>query len=69
MTIEQKVNMALARAGMSQAELARRLGDSPQNFSQKLKRDRMKQADLEKIAEIVGGRWVARFEFDDGTQI
>ena len=38
MTIEQKLKMALGYAGISQAELARRIGQSPSNLNQKVKR-------------------------------
>jgi len=69
MNIEQKIKMALARAGMSQAELARRLGTTPSNLNQKVKRNTLTMEDLEKIAVIVGGKWIARFEFEDGTEI
>lgn len=69
MTIEQKVNMAVARSAISQAELARRMGQTPSNFNQKLKRETFKQAELEKMAEILGCKWIAQFQFDDGTVI
>ena len=69
MTIEQKINMALARAGISQAELARRLGTTASNLNQKIKRETLKQEELEQIAAIVGGQWVAQFRFKDGTVI
>ena len=35
----QKINMAVAYKGMSQAALARALSMTPSNFNQKLKRD------------------------------
>ena len=69
MTIEQKIKMALARAGISQAELARRLHTTPSNLNQKLKRNTFTTEDLEKIADMLGCTWVARFEYEDGTVI
>lgn len=39
MTMAQKINMAVAYKGMSQAALARAISMTPSNFSQKLKRD------------------------------
>lgn len=69
MTIEQKINMALARSGISQAELARKLNTTPSNLNQKIKRETLKQSELEQIAEICGGKWITQFRFDDGTVI
>ena len=37
MTISQKIKMALAYKGMSEAELARSVGSSPQAFNQRMK--------------------------------
>ena len=67
--IEKKISMALAYSEKSQAELARKLGQNPSNFNQKIKRETLKQEDYEKIAEILGCKWVCYFEFDDGTRI
>ena len=38
MTIEQKIKMALSYKGISQAELARRIGQTPSNLNTKIKR-------------------------------
>lgn len=69
MTIEQKVKMMLAYVGISQAELARRLGTTPSNLNQKIKKNTLTYEDLCSIAEVVGGRWVARFEFGEDINI
>lgn len=69
MTIEQKIKMAIARCGISQSELARRMGQTPSNLNQKIKRGTLTQYELYQIAEIVGGVWIAEFHFDDGTVI
>lgn len=69
MTIEQKINMALSYKGISQSELARLIGTSPQNFNRKVKRNTLTKEELEQIAEILGGKWKAEFEFPDGTVI
>lgn len=69
MTLEKKVNMALVYFGISQAELARRLGMTPANFNIRLKRGTFKVAELEKIAEILGAKFNYTFDFEDGTKI
>ena len=69
MTIAQKIKMALAYRGMSEAELARALGTSPSAFNQRMKRERFTKDELEQIAEILGGTFRAEFVFPDGTVI
>lgn len=69
MTIAQKLNMALSYKGISQAELARRMGTTPSNLNQKVKRNTLTKEELEQIAQILGGVWHAEFEFPDGTII
>lgn len=68
-TIESKINQALARAGISQAELARKMDTTPSNLNQKIKRETLKQTELEQIASILGCKWEAHFCFDDGQVI
>ena len=69
MTIEQKIKMALSYAGISQAELARRIGTTPSNLNQKVKRNTITKEEMEKIAAALGGKWKAEFVWDDGTVI
>ncbi len=69
MNIEQKIKMTCAKTGISQAELARRLGTTPSNLNQKIKRNTLTMEDMSKIADVFNCSWVARFEFEDGTAI
>ena len=69
MTIEQKINMALAYRGMSQAELARKIGTTPSNLNRKVKRNTLTKEEMEKIAKALGGAWRAEFVFQNGTVI
>lgn len=69
MTIEQKIKMALSYKGISQSELARKIGTTPSNLSQKIKRNTLTKEELEEIAKILGAVWYAKFEFPDGTVI
>ena len=69
MTIENKIRMALAYRNMSQAELARRMGQTPANLNQKIKRETLKQTELNQIASILGAKWEAQFIMDDGMVI
>jgi len=69
MTIEKKINMALVYCGMTQAELAEKLGMTRSNLNQRIKRGSFKTDELEKIAEILGAKYNYTFEFEDGTRI
>lgn len=69
MNIAQKINMAIAYKGISQASLARAIGMTPSNFNQKYKRETFTQEELERIAAVLGGVYVFGFEFPDGTKI
>lgn len=69
MTISQKINMAIAYKGMSQAALARAINMTPSNFNQKYKRETFTQEELERIAAALGGEYFFGFRFPDGTNI
>ena len=67
--MEQKINMAIAYKGISQAALARLVGTTPSNFNQKIKRETFTVEELEKIAAALGATYSFGFEFPDGTKI
>ncbi len=49
------------RDNMSEAELARRTGQTPQNMSNKYKRNTFKVSELEKVADALGADLQIRF--------
>ena len=66
MAMVEKIRILLVKQGnISEAELARRLGTSPQNLSKKFKRDNLSEKDLQKIAEVTGCRYEAGFRISD----
>jgi hypothetical protein len=66
MTLEQKIRMAMAYAGIhQQVILAKALDISPQNFSKKLKRSSFTDEELGKMAAAMGARYYAGFIFGD----
>lgn len=69
MTMSQKINMAIAYKGISQAALARSIGMTPSNFNQKFKRETFSTEELEKIASALGGIYEFNFVFPDGAKI
>lgn len=49
----EDIKVLIAKKGISISEVARRLGDSPQNLSQKIKRNAIKDIDLEQICKTM----------------
>jgi transcriptional regulator with XRE-family HTH domain len=69
MTISAQIRVLCARLNISQAELARRIGQSPQNFGAKLKRESFSVEELEQIADAVGVVFRHQFAFANGEVI
>ena len=69
MTISQKIKMALAYKGMSEADLARAVGSSPQAFNQRMKIGKFSSDEMDKIADALEASYFFGFEFKDGTKI
>lgn len=69
MTVPQKIKMALAYKNMSESELARQIGTSPQAFNQRMKTGKFSSEDMEKIAEALEAEYFFGFQFKDGTKI
>lgn len=69
MNFATKVKMALAYLGISEAELARRIGTTPQAFHQRMKTGKLSDDDRSKIAEALGCQLVTELRFPDGTVI
>ena len=67
MTVSDSVRMALTRAGITQTELAKIWGTTPQAIYNKLNLERWSSKDLVQIAKITGGRLA--FVYPDGQQI
>lgn len=69
MTNSKKIKMALAYKGMSEAELARMLGTSPQAFNQRMKTDKFTSEELKKIATALGASYTFYFDFGNNNKI
>jgi transcriptional regulator with XRE-family HTH domain len=66
---ENQIKAATAYQGITQGELARAIGMTPQNFNKKLKRETFSPDELTAIAAALGASYVTYFEFPDGTKI
>lgn len=60
---------AIGYSGISQAELARRLGITAAAFSNRLNKCRFSSDELEQIAAAIGAEYVEQFSFPDGVTI
>lgn len=69
MTIVKKIKMAEAFTGITESELARRIGTSPSALNQRMKTGKFTSEELDSIAEALGARFVCYLEFTDGTRI
>lgn len=69
MTISEQIKILCVRCNMSEAELARRLGKSPQSFNAKMKRESFTIEDLNEIAEAVGVEFKRNFILTNGEEI
>lgn len=69
MTIQQKIDMACTHAGISKAELSRKLGyATPQAFQKRYKTGKFTQEELQEIAKATGGKYISIFEYPDGIK-
>lgn len=69
MNISEQIKVLCVRSNISLAELARRIGTSPQSLSAKMKRESFTVADLEKIADAAGAKFIREFELYNGEKI
>ena len=69
MTISEEIKVLCVRSNISMAELARRIGASPQSLSAKLKRESFTISDLNRIADAVGATFSRKFILYNGEEI
>ncbi len=69
MTISEQIKVLCVRSNISVAELARRLGKSPQTFNAKMKRESFTIEELEIIADAVNAKFYRNFELSSGDKI
>ncbi len=62
--------MRVKRGNLSERDLAARMGDTPQNLNNKMKRDDFKESELRKIANALGYELVVKFiDTETGEEI
>ena len=66
MALSERIRILLVKRGnISEAELARRLGISPQNLNNKMKRDNFTEKDLREIASALDCTFSVAFTLND----
>lgn len=69
MNISEQIKVLCVRSNISIAELARRIGTSPQSLSAKMKRESFTITELEIIADAVGASFVRKFVLFSGEEV
>jgi len=69
MDIAGKIRAVCGATRISEAELSRRIGTSPQAFSSRMRTAKFTTEELEAMADALGVKYVAYFEFPDGSKI
>lgn len=69
MSISEQIKVLCVRSNISMAELARRIGISPQSLNGKMKRESFTIAELNVIADAVGASFIRKFVLFNGDQV
>ena len=69
MSISEEIKVLCVRSSISMAELARRIGLSPQSFSARMKRESFTISELEVIADAVGASFSRKFILYNGDEV
>ena len=70
MPLSDRIRILLIKRGrLSEAGLARRLGVSPQNLNNKLRRDNFTENDLQAIADALDCKLTISFQLNDSGEV
>ena len=69
MTTADMIKQLYEQMNISVAELARRIGQTPQNFNKKLKRETVTLDELKAIADVLDIKFEQTFILADGNEI
>lgn len=69
MTTSGMIRQLCEKMNISQAELCRRIGQTPQNFNKKMKRGTVSSEEMMAIAEALGVGYEQAFVLPDGEYI
>lgn len=69
MTVTEQIKVLCVRCNVSEAELARRLGKSPQSFNSKMRRGTFSVDEMDKIADALGVDFKRVFILANGEEV
>ncbi|HEM3654896.1 TPA: helix-turn-helix transcriptional regulator [Streptococcus suis] len=69
MTTAEMIKEMCEQMNISVSELARRIGQTPQNFNKKLKRETVTLDELKTIADVLDIKFEQTFILPDGNEI
>ena len=69
MTVTEQIKVLCVRCNVSEAELARRLGKSPQSFNSKMRRGTFSVEEMDKIADALGVDFKRAFILANGEEL
>jgi len=69
MTTSEMIRQLCKQRNISLAELCRRIGQTPQNFNKKLKRETVTFEEILRIATVLDVRYEQAFVLPDGQKI
>lgn len=69
LTMGEKIRILIKRKNITISELARLIGTTNQNLSNKLSRDNFSEKELQQIAEALGCKFEGFFVFENGNKI
>ena len=69
MTTADMMKELCEQINISVSELARRIGQTPQNFNKKLKRETVTLDELKDIADVLGVKFEQSFVLPEGDEI
>ncbi len=69
MTTAEMIKELCEQMNISVSELARRIGQTPQNFNKKLKRETVTLDELKAIADVLDIKFEQTFILPDGNEI
>lgn len=69
MNTSELIKMVCKESGISVSELARRIGQSPQNLNKKLQRNTISTDEMILIANVLNIRYEQSYTLDNGEKI
>lgn len=67
-TIQEQIKTAAIHGNITLAEVAKKVGMSPQSFSNRMKTGKFTKKELNEIGKALGAEYISYFKFSDGSK-